>query len=379
MKKSFLLFGMFAFLYSCNYNETFTANGTIAGGEGRVLYLEASEMNKIRPIDSVTIGKDGKFKFKSSRPENPEFYRLRIDSSFINFSVDSTETITFKTQYSSFSSGYQVEGSDNCEKIRLISLASNRLKTTLDSTTLLLQANKLDKTEGALQLMNAIANYKEYVRKFIFENPKSAAAYFGLFQRINGQTVFDPNERNDRKAICAVATSFDNFYPKSNRTKQLHDMAIMAIKENRDSERQSRLMDNASVASYIEIELPDVSGKKHKLSSLTGKVILLDFTAYQTDYSPEYNIALSELYRKYSNQGFEIYQVSLDREENPWKVAASNLPWLCVRDASSTNSPYARLYNVQKLPTCFLLDRNCAIVKRITSIGSLGAEIERLL
>ena len=56
-----------------------------------------------------------------------------------------------------------------------------------------------------------------------------------------------------------------------------------------------------------------------------GKVVLLSFTAYQADYSPVYNMKLAELYKKYKSKGLEIYQVSLDADEQAWKVAADNL------------------------------------------------------
>ena len=102
----------------------------------------------------------------------------------------------------------------------------------------------------------------------------------------------------------------------------------------------------------------------------------MDFTAYQTEYSPQYNLLLAEIYRKYKQQGVEIYQISLD---SFWKVSASNLPWICVRDANSLNSRIAATYNVQQLPTAYLLDRTGAIRTRLTSMKEIENEIKKLL
>ena len=105
----------------------------------------------------------------------------------------------------------------------------------------------------------------------------------------------------------------------------------------------------------------------------------MDFTAYQTEYSPQYNLLLAEIYRKYKQQGVEIYQISLDNDDNFWKVSASNLPWICVRDANSLNSRIAATYNVQQLPTAYLLDRTGAIRTRLTSMKEIENEIKKLL
>ena len=53
-----------------------------------MLYLEASGLEGIVPLDSVKLKGEGTFKFKQPRPESPEFYRLRVDNKVINFSVD---------------------------------------------------------------------------------------------------------------------------------------------------------------------------------------------------------------------------------------------------------------------------------------------------
>ena len=51
--------------------------------------------------------------------------------------------------------------------------------------------------------------------------------------------------------------------------------------------------------SFLDIELPDVRGEVVKLSTVApGKVVLINFTAYQTEWSPALNMALGELYTK---------------------------------------------------------------------------------
>ena len=132
-------------------------------------------------------------------------------------------------------------------------------------------------------------------------------------------------------------------------------------------------------AGLIDIELPDYQGKNHKLSDLKGNVILLDFTAFKTDYSPNYNLLLRSLYNKYSDQGFNIYQVSVDNDESYWMNSAKNLPWICVHDESSIYSTYLKSYNVTQLPAVFLIDREGNIVERPDETNQLDEKIARLL
>ena len=65
----------------------------------------------------------GKFSFTKPRPAFPDFYRLRLNNQLINFSVDSTETISFVADAGTFATSYSVEGSENCKAIKNITLA----------------------------------------------------------------------------------------------------------------------------------------------------------------------------------------------------------------------------------------------------------------
>ena len=118
MKKiSFFIFGALV-LASCNKEPKFNIKGTVSDAEGKMLYLEASGIEGTEPLDSVKLKSDGEFSFKQLRPESPEFYRLRVGEKVINFSVDSIETLDVKARYNDFSTGYSIDGSANCTKIK---------------------------------------------------------------------------------------------------------------------------------------------------------------------------------------------------------------------------------------------------------------------
>ena len=133
----------------------------------------------------------------------------------------------------------------------------------------------------------------------------------------------------------------------------------------------------AQEVSFLDIELPNVKGESLKLSEIaTGHVVLINFTAYQAEWSPALNLKLGDLYTQYHTQGLEIYQISLDSDVHFWRNAASNLPWICVRDPQSVYSQVAGLYNVKQLPTSFILDRKGNLVKRIDDINNIEKDVK---
>ena len=124
----------------------------------------------------------------------------------------------------------------------------------------------------------------------------------------------------------------------------------------------------------IDIALRDVKGNVRKLTDLKGKVVLLDFSVFQSPAGAPHNLMLRELYNEYAKQGLEIYQVSLDADEHYWKTAADNLPWVCVRDGNGVYST-----NVRQVPSIFLINRNNELKLRGEDIKDLEAAVKSLL
>jgi len=370
-------------LASCNKEPKFNIKGTVADADGKMLYLEASGIEGPELLDSVKLKSDGEFSFKQLRPESPEFYRLRIDEKVINFSVDSIEPLDVKAKLSDFSTGYSITGSDNCTKIKELTLMQIDLQKKVDGLVKATQQNKV--TNDVLQdsVSKMVDSYKKQVKsKYIFVAPNMTYAYFALFQKLNGSLLFDPmNSKDDIKCFQAVATSLTNAYPNADRTKNLYNIVIKGLKNTRTA--KSRVLEipqeKISEAGLIDISLKDIKGVTRKLSTLKGKVVLLDFIVYQSEVSAAHNFVLRDLYNKYAAQGLQIYQISLDADEHFWKTATDKLPWICVRDEDGVNSRYASVYNIKKIPAFFLINRNNELKARDESIKNLEDAIKKLL
>jgi glutathione peroxidase-family protein len=355
----------------------FTVEGNIVEATNKTMYFERVGTN-INILDSVILNETGKFKFRQPSSVEPEFYRLRLDGQLINIAIDSTETIIIQSSAANFAQGYAVKGSSECVKIK--ELAMMQLDASIEYNRLRKEYNdkRITVDEYIEQISPVLDKYKENAKKYIYNNPRSMSAYFALFQRINSMLIFDPYDKEDYKALGAVATAWNQFYPDAIRSKQMYTMAIQALKSIR-GERPVEY-DVTENSTYFEIKLPNVEDKEVSLfESCKNKVTLIDFTAYQMQGSPEHNIILNTCYEKHKSNGFEIFQLSLDSDEHFWKNSAINLPWICVYDKESVYSRIALNYNVKSLPTGFLLNRNGDIVKRIESFDDLEKEVRELL
>jgi len=226
-----------------------------------------------------------------------------------------------------------------------------------------------------------IETHKEMARKIILQNPRSAAAYFAVYQKVNDTYLFSPYIKEDRPYCAAVATAYNSFMPDYERSKNIYALVLDAIhKDRRMKEKEAWNEVFASKGlGYINIVLPDRDNNKRELSSLIGKVILVDFSNYESKQNVDYTFALRELYNKYHSRGFEIYQVSLDQSKQVWLQSTANIPWTCVRDVNGPNTKYTASYNVSEIPTTFLMDRKGNIISRSLGFDELRQAIEKLL
>lgn len=371
---------VFAFA-SCG-GERFDVEGNITEAKDSILYFEKMGLQGAEAVDSVKLGEEGTFRFSDERPDAPEFYRLRIAGQMINLAVDSTETVVVKATYATMPTDYEVSGSEECSRIKQLS----QMQIDLQNRAIALERD-MELGRDAIQdsLTYIINVYKTKVKTdYIFKDPKAASSYFALFQTLGNYLIFNPRtNRDDIKVFAAVATSWDTYYPNSERGENLHNIAISGMKNERivDAKAANSQIDanKVTTAGLIDITLADNKGNQRSLSQLKGKVVMLDFHVFGTKESAGRILTMRELYDKYRQRGFEIYQVSLDSDEHFWKQQTAALPWISVRDADGVNSHYLTLYNVRALPEYFLIDRNNTLVSRSSQISDIDKAITSLI
>lgn len=378
------IFGVLNF--SCKEKKPrFTVHGIIQNADSSILYLEKRSLAETFVIDSILLDKKGSYKFKEDVADFPEFYSLRLNNQLINFAIDSSENLTINASASTFNKDYSIEGSESSSKIKVITLHRDQLSDSLNALKTKLDSKLIDQNTYADQLSLAVDNYKKATEDIILADTKSMAAYYGLFQQVNDLLIFDPYNKKDLRIFQAVATNWKYSRAEAERTKQLETFTLTALAELYNAEKKDKMFDslkNKNIrkkpSELYDISLPDIHNQNRTLHSLYGKVIILDFTVYQSQNSPARNIQINSVYEKYKGK-LEVYQVSFDDDAHIWKNVAVNLPWICVRESRSTQSDLIPRFNIQSLPTTYLLKNDGEIVKRLSPSDNLEAEVKKIL
>ncbi|TSJ42532.1 TlpA family protein disulfide reductase [Fluviicola chungangensis] len=185
-----------------------------------------------------------------------------------------------------------------------------------------------------------------------------------------GLSNWDPANLEDLRQI---ETAFQRNYADSPITGMIAQQVAMI-----DSQYQSYLQYNAGTMAAPEIALKNPSGTELRLSALKGKVVLIDFWASWCAPCRKENPNVVRMYKKYRNQGFEVFSVSLDNDPEAWKgaIAKDGLIWPNhVSDLMGWQTPLVQSYGIQGIPHTVLLNREGNIV----GVGLRGTQLEQKL
>ena len=381
--KALIFTGITALFFACGKAPQFTIEGEIKGGESKMLYLLNIGIDKTEKRDSARIGSNGTFRFCQPRPECYDFYALQLQDGGrrITIAIDSTETVKITTTATHFADSCTIEGSPESVRIQELAALGQSLQQQVRN---LIKNSTPAYGETREKIYALIGDFKQNIfKQYIATSPHKASAYYALFLRLNGEPLFIPTaNRFDSRCFAAVATSLHNNYPHATRAIHLYNVATKGMAATRTAAPRDTIDLESNAIEKIglyNIELPNIYGDSISLRSLKGKVVLLDFTIYGVAGISSRNIGLREIYEKYRDRGFEVYQVSFDQNESFWNNSAENLPWICVRDGDGQASQNILLYNIQSLPTYYLINRENELVARDNQIEDLEKSIEELL
>lgn len=351
--------GALALMAACSGPKGWTVEGNLSGVEkGGKIAVEALNNGNWYPIDSVTVGNEGAFKYTAATPASrPEVYRLSLPAGAICFPVDSVDVVKVEPS----GNGYTLSGTYLAKMVSRVDSVMNEAA-----------ARKAAYDDAMLRraLVDIITN-----------DTTGLVAYYALGKTVGNQLVFNPAENFGNRVYGAAAQVFASHQPLDPRGQMLKEAYIrgkVALGKVDLSALPETTID-ANETGLIDITLYDDKGTAHTLAEVAkdNKVVILNFTAYTLENSPELNLILNKLYTLYNSKGMEIYQVAFDGDEVEWKTSARNLPWVTVWNSPADGDQVLAKYNVGAIPMSFII-RNGELVKRVINPNDLPAEVGKL-
>ena len=352
-------------LGACASKDSVRLDGRFAGHAGNMVFLEQVLPADQRMVDSAKLDKKGNFDFTLKTPENrTTLYNLHYNNDVIPLFLSPGDKVAVNS-VGDISYNYTVEGSEESSRLR-------DLKKLLGEGTIALDSLRdfIVKSEGDAQRQA----YSEYVKEtqkvmrehlsFIISKPNTLSSLYALYQRLPSQPYLFTRDA-DILYYRMVADSTERYFPDSPYVVALRQ-EINNVDNANDLVNYINTKMEMGGDKYPDLLLPDMYGDKHLLSMMEGNVILLDFWHSGVKAATLNNAELKKLYEKLHDRGFEVFQVSLDTKKAEWvtSVQTQKLPWTTVCDLKGEAGSAVRAYNITRVPTNFLIDRNGTIVAR---------------
>lgn len=354
----------------------------IKNAEGKMFYLYdlGSEQTKI--IDSSQVISN-KIEINSKLIEKVNILGLGDNQKHLMvFIGQKKDTIKLNATYTQSSIDFNVFGSEHS------TILKEYLSKKLDLNT---QFSKIQKQIGELSFeaqkeradlmleAQVIKNsFTKIKNDFILNNQNSPAIFIALYD------ITNLIEEHAQLEIIAEVISkyFSNTVFQQEailRMNKANEQIAMLAKQKSIAEQQKNELQNAGLIIgelAPELNFPNKDGKLVSLSSLKGKVVLLDFWASWCGPCRKENPFVVSLYNKYKNSGFDIYSFSLDNNKDKWTQAIQQdgLVWRNhASDLGGWKSAGAAKYLIKSIPQTFLIDRD----GNIAEIGLRGPELEK--
>lgn len=348
--------------------------GRFVGSNVDSVFLERVSDTFVNPerIAATALAENGAFRFSFDIEEStsPRFYKLSFPDNTrpVTLVVAPGDNIRLEAAGDIFLN-YTVEGSEESALIREF---NNEYFASCDRLALIAEtmagsSKAIPERQAYLAARNAIQTQV----RFVGTHHDKLAAFYAMRHNIAEQYI--PQLNGYGITLAHYNTVLEGI------TKSYPDSPYIAIieREIADAEAIHSLSNSIEYSSYPDIELEDMYKVKHRLSSLDGKVIMLYFWTAESALCNTINADMKALYERYHDAGFEVYQVSADRDVSMWieAVRQQQLPWISLF-AAGRNDVFS-LYNVVKLPMAYLIDREGNMSIAPLDMKELETEIKK--
>lgn len=360
MKRLIIWLAAFAVLAACEKTPVAQVSATFENAKDSAVVLQKLNYNRLLVVDTLKTDAAGRINRKLKLQGNdPYFYYFYLgDKPVASLILRPSDQVTLHVPASG---PFTVEGSEESTLLQQVNSDFAATAAEIAALTSTIEENTSDAEIKAVnsRISKLYVDYKRRAIKHVVTHPRSITSAVVLFQKFSDDLpVFA--QQSDAVIFQRTLDSLSQVYPKSE--------FVLALRDEVDARRKSldlatRLGDVYEVG-FPDLVLPDVDGNTRMLSDLKGQLILVSFWSVGQTEHKMLNVDLLDIYEKYHDRGFEIYQVSLDIDKPSWAstVRSQGLPWISVNDGFGVQSPAVTAYNVVKIPTMYVIDRKGDII-----------------
>lgn len=362
-------------LWGCNQQQAQESSSIVLKGkvnfpESGLVLLEEYGNKEVVVMDTVAIQPSGEFEHELSMSE-PGFYRMNFyNKQMVNLILYQND-LTIEADGNAPDGAVTITGSKDMEYLMEINQIVKEFQQKVSNMNKqFVQANASGDQEETdrIRALFVVENkqHKELLKQKVRQMGNSMAVF---------QVVGNFSAEEDYLFLDSLGTIFANDPPDSKHTPRF----LSFIEGVRLQAKNGANLQIGKTAP--DISLPNPDGQVVPLSSLRGKVVLVDFWAQWCRPCRMENPNIVEAYHKFKDKGFEVYGVSLDRSKDKWLqgIEEDGLVWTHVSDLKYWQSEAARTYNINAIPASFLLDREGKIIARNLRGQSLHQKLKEVL
>lgn len=367
-------------------SEKVTVSGIIEGaGSGEYLLFREVKPGFLEPVDSVIPGTEGRFRF-STETEWPAFFMLSMgEDDFMTLLASPGEKIEVHAKRKSMATPMSVKGSEGTSliikfreeqeevKARLMELTET-YNDSIDSPRRPFLMDSLDRKAAEI-----VTAFREKSTLMLRENKASMVSIYLLNQHlVPGLQLFEPAQNPE--LFYMVDSALYARYPDSDLVIDLHTFVAGLRKSVTVGMRAGEKPRTGDL--LPDIALPGPEGDTLRLSSLRGRVVLVDFWAAWCPPCREENPNLAKLYDMYHWKGFDIFQVSLDLRKEEWVEAIRKDRlgrWKHVSDLKYRDSEVVKQFGLTEIPASFLIGRDGRVIAVNLRGDDLMKKLEEVL
>ncbi len=359
-------------LTSCSSKDK--ANTIVSGlavdYSGKTIYLSKVLPSKRVLVDSALVDTLGNFAFRLTLV-NPDFFEVsdRPTKEGVVIIASPSEQIDITLPRGASWRSAEVKGSSGFGQLKMLNDSLLNFRRRLHLIQIQFDTLKYNYRYDSLRRVlkqsfnDQITQYRSFLRNYVVQNKGSLSSIPALYQRFDSVSYM-LNAKADLRYFLLVDSILFRKYPESSIVKAFHmRMQIVRYQLNNQKLNKESVVEGSLAPDF---RLKSLGGDTVSLSKLKGRYVLLNFWASWAKTSANENSQLVEVYKKYKPYGFEIVQVSLDRNlrELNGALTPDMRQWKHCSEFRMWNSSIVKEYRVACIPSNFIINRQGVVVAK---------------